>query len=416
MNRDGFGAVFFDLRTGGGEDFIKGKSGVGQHFPAHPVFFDTNHGVTLGRERGLCQTVERSGRILISGQCAGWFHRFTSPPEVVRLVTVTDNDAKGTKAGSLGPLGLPKALIATAPRLYPEPGTKRVKDKVKYVLRGLATPRLTREWFQLLHQPGLGALVQSNPRMLSKLQRPYLHRGLRPSQRLQVLKEHYAFVREKISADVLPKIYSLSGVPLARISLGEIGEFTLRLCYQDRFEKEGELTVALAGASTQEFIFAMSFTVWTFGQEPPEIFIGGLQGFKQSTKMDEVVAITRAMYGLRPKALLLFAVQQLATLWDIHRIRAVSNERSVFSDFRLKHKNVVSSYDEFWRDSQGELGADGLFTLPATFVPRDIAEIKPNKRTLYKRRYAMLEEIGGQIRQNTLRLSKASSAEPVTAH
>ena len=99
------------------------------------------------------------------------------------------------------------------------------------------------------------------------------------------------------------------------------------------------------------------------------------------------------MHGLRPKGLLLFTVQQLAAIWGIEKIRAVSNELNVFRDFRLSKKKVVADYDEFWIESGGQLDADNLFTMPSRFAPRPITEIKPNKRALYKKRYAMLDEL-----------------------
>jgi uncharacterized protein VirK/YbjX len=49
-------------------------------------------------------------------------------------------------------------------------------------------------------------------------------------------------------------------------------------------------------------------------------------------------------------------------------------------------------------ESGGTLSADGIFELPAAFVPREIATIKVNKRQMYRRRYDMLEDIGAQIR------------------
>jgi uncharacterized protein VirK/YbjX len=67
-----------------------------------------------------------------------------------------------------------------------------------------------------------------------------------------------------------------------------------------------------------------------------------------------------------------------------------------------KRKNLEASYDEFWIESGGKLADDGMFDLPATFIPRDISTLKVNKRQMYKRRYLMLAEIAGQIRASCL--------------
>jgi hypothetical protein len=50
-----------------------------------------------------------------------------------------------------------------------------------------------------------------------------------------------------------------------------------------------------------------------------------------------------------------------------------------------------------------------LFTLPVVFTPRQLSEIKPNKRTMYRRRYQMLEELGEQIQQHCDRLGRSTA-------
>ena len=296
--------------------------------------------------------------------------------------------------------GFTRTLFGSAAQIYPEPGLTRIKDKVKYWMRGLAAPELTRQWFQILSQPELSDIVRAHPRLRSKLQRPYLHRNLKPKQRLQALREHYSFLRAKCTPQHLEKIFGKDGMVLAEFPLEENGLVSLRLLYGDMFEKEGEFTVVLFTDGGQRWIFALSFTIISFNSEESCIFIGGLQSFRDDTMRETVVTITRAMHGLRPKALLLFVAQQLAKVWGIKTIRAVSNDMSVFQDFRLKKKKVLADYDEFWIESEGRLDADGLFTLPTEFVARPTEDIKPNKRSLYKKRYVMLDELRDKIAAN----------------
>lgn len=320
--------------------------------------------------------------------------------------------AMTSRPSSIGFLKAAQVLVATAPRVFPHEvefqadGVTPVrdfkihllKDRIKYVLRGLATPRLTREWFEFLSQPGMGAIICSRPRLYSKLQRPYLHRKLRQREQIQILKEHYGFALRAFSPDNLKKIYATREMTLADLPLGEAGHYALRLQYL--FEKEGELAIVLADRNApqkngRDLVCAISFSVTSQAEGSRAAMIGGLQTSKHNR--ERIVPITRAMHGLRPKGLLLFAVQQLATLWGITTLRAVSNDMTVFRHVRLRKKNVQADYDEFWVESDGQLDASGLFTLPTAFAPRPIAEIRVNKRGTYKKRYAMLEEIGRQI-------------------
>lgn len=296
----------------------------------------------------------------------------------------------------LGWLAFLRQLMSSAPQVYPYPGFH--KDQAKYCLRALATPLLTRRWFELLGDPRLAVAVRHSPRLLSKLQRPYLHRKLGPGDRFRVLQEHFRFALEKFSPEGLEAIYSARGLLLADLPAGDAGRFSLRLFYGHHlFEKEGELTVTLTDEDSQAMLVAMSFTVAPSGNGARELFIGGLQSFKSDDYREVIVGITRGMHGLRPKALLLFAIQELARVWDIHTIRAVSNSMSIFRHIRLRKKKMVADLDSFWLESDGHLGPDGLFTLPPRFVPRETTDIKANKRSLYKQRYAMLGELARLI-------------------
>src|SRR5690348_3440316 len=73
---------------------------------------------------------------------------------------------------------LPGTLLANAGRIHPKPGAQGIKHQLKFIARCLATPQLTQNWFQLWQTPKLAPLAASHPRVLLKVQRPYLYQGL----------------------------------------------------------------------------------------------------------------------------------------------------------------------------------------------------------------------------------------------
>ena len=72
--------------------------------------------------------------------------------------------------------------------------------------------------------------------------------------------------------------------------------------------------------NTSGLLAALSFSVTQF-QAPTQVFIGGLQGFTIPSQKGQLITITRCLHGLRIKALLLFALQQLAAVWGLDSIR-----------------------------------------------------------------------------------------------
>jgi uncharacterized protein VirK/YbjX len=281
--------------------------------------------------------------------------------------------------------------------VHPDPGFQDWVWRAKYCLRGLALPHLTYQWFRLLQTPKLGPLTEKHPHILSKLQRPYLNRTLGPANRLRALKNHYRFITHHFPHEMVEQVYAARGLLLASIPLGEIGHFSLRLLYCDALEKEGDLTIQFSVEDYHAPLALLTFSISVNEADRREVFIGGLQGSTAASDKDLIIAVTRAMHGLRPKALVVFALQQLAGAWAVTDIRAVSDAMHVYRHYR-KRKKLRARYDEFWLECGGRPAQDGMFDLPTVPGQRDLTTIKANKRQMYRRRYAMLEKLAGKIR------------------
>lgn len=289
-------------------------------------------------------------------------------------------------------------LGRTAGRVHPDPTWADAAARLKYCVRGLLSPGKTGEWFRMLESPALRGIAAAHPRLHSKLQRPYLHRRTTVRDRLATLTEHYHFLVDVLRAPERELIFKPGGLLLTELPVEPVGRYALRLVYDDQFEKEGDLTLALWDRNQNAAIFTLSFTItqWDCPAASRQIFIGGLQGRKGANDREDVVALTRALHGLRPKALLVFAVQRLAQCWGIASVRAVGDAEHIYRHFR-KRREINSSYDAFWTESQGRKDADGNFTLPNHPTIRCIEELPANKRSMYRKRYSMLERLGQEV-------------------
>lgn len=289
------------------------------------------------------------------------------------------------------------ALIQTAKGVHPDPTISDYFARIKYCIRGLSRARLTAEWFAILRSPRLKPLVNANPHILSKLQRPYLHRRLGTKERLWALRRHYFFVNELLGEQLCREMYTGCGLVLANLDLSEAGTYSIRLGYASRFEKEGDLTLTLTDGLSGRPLFSLAFSLIAHGPDLEcGIFIGCLQGHKFENQRERIVQMTRAMHGLRPKALLLFALQTLGRSWNVRRLRAVGDTEHIYRRYG-RRRNFHAQYNDFWIENHGVQNEDGNFSLPAHHEQRDIATISPNKRSLYRKRYSMMDEIAAQI-------------------
>ena len=279
--------------------------------------------------------------------------------------------------------------------VYAQNTAKDKIQRIKYILRSLIFGNQSTEWFAFLKNPKLEPILSRYPRVYSKLQRPYLNHTFNSHQKLEFLKNHYRFVTENFSDAMITSICKEIGWKFGRLHLEELGEFTLSL-RTGCFEKEGDFTLTLIDETRREAINSITFTVTHWSADRRELLIGGLQGHHFTDEKARTIEITRGMYGLRPKALMVFAVQQFALLWNITCIRAISNEMHIYRSLQ-KRRTVHADYDAFWIECAGEKDSQGSFILPIVPPLKNIAELKANKRTVYRKRYAMLAKLADEI-------------------
>ena len=152
------------------------------------------------------------------------------------------------------------------------------------------------------------------------------------------------------------------------------------------------MTLALRDIETGVMLAGMTFCLAQNGDDRIAI-IGGMQAGGDPRTRDLIHDATKALFGMRPKALLVWCLQQLAELWKLTQIQAVGDDQHVWRHW-MKQVEIAASYNEFWRESDGRtLPGGGSWELPLRFSSRPRGELKPSRRKTYERRYAMLDSL-----------------------
>lgn len=269
--------------------------------------------------------------------------------------------------------------------------TGRWRHGLKFLLRSWFRPNLTRTWLARLVQPDVAPLWVLRPRLASKLQRPYISSEWNEPVRLAALLGHYDALTRIFSPATLAAIYS-SGVDVLDLVHSPSGRrLKLRLSYLDQFEKEGELTLAVVDHATGLTIAGLTFCLARNDGRRIAV-IGGLQAHPDPRTRGLIHDVAKETYGLRPKALALWSLQQLAQPWQIEQIQAVCDQQHIYRHWR-KQREIAASYDEFWSESDGRRLPGGGWELPLQMRQRTRAEVKPTRRRLYEQRYALLHAL-----------------------
>jgi len=164
------------------------------------------------------------------------------------------------------------------------------------------------------------------------------------------------------------------------------------------FLREGQLVINIFFNHFRAYSLAFSFDTNKDGKI--DVIIGAIQGRNTDDILDTYRAFTKAMHGVRPRDFLIEVSKMVFRQINVSKILAVSDSSRVHrhSFFGSKAENLLSvNYDEVWQD-RGATRYDGSFwQLPVESTRKNLAEIKSKKRSLYKKRFALLDEIEADI-------------------
>ena len=174
------------------------------------------------------------------------------------------------------------------------------------------------------------------------------------------------------------------------------------LGYDNTFRKEGELVVSLCCAAFGGPIVSLVFSFEYKNISELAMFIGCIQGRRGVDNKP----ISKAMHGLWPKAFIVYIAQEIARALNVKYIYGVGND---IHSHKKKHIIYIPSrhelsfdYDSLWVDLGGKSSADGWYNIPLQLERRSYECMKSNKRSMYTRRYALLNNISDQIRSSLL--------------
>ncbi len=172
------------------------------------------------------------------------------------------------------------------------------------------------------------------------------------------------------------------------------------------FLREGQLVINIFFNNFRAYSLAFSFDTNKDGKI--DVIIGAIQGRNTDDILDTYRVFTKAMHGIRPRDFLIEVAKMVFRQINVSRILAVSDFSRVHrhSFFGSKAENLLSvNYDEVWQDRGAKRYDRSFWQLPVESTRKDLAEIKSKKRSLYKKRFALLDEVEADIGKH-LKLAK----------
>ncbi len=287
-------------------------------------------------------------------------------------------------------------LTHIARTVYPKPTWADRGQRALFVIRHLQNHPYSKKWLEFLASGRMALIARQNPSLYRKPIRPYVSINWPKRAKVAAMIYHYDFLARRLAPAAFTRIVSLTGAVLLSFPVKNGDRLTVCLRYDSKFRKEGETTLDLESANHGCRVSSLTFVAAATETGAPCLVIGAISGLPAGADKDIIKHTAKAMFGLRPKALLLLVLQELARVWDVQHLLGVGNRihtsRHLAYAFNRSRRFTIT-YDSFWQEVGGIRRIDGFFVLPLVASVRNIDEIEPPKRSLYRHRSALLGEL-----------------------
>ena len=269
--------------------------------------------------------------------------------------------------------------------LYPDRNQKSYRMKrFRYRLRSWLHWQAVKKFESVVNQkPWLVDLLNQRANFSYPLVHRFLDKRFNTQQRFDAMCDNLTFLPEKLTALGLPPLWQQA------ISFGEvIPDFEMRLTITDYQPMEGFWTLELVHSPSQELVYLL-----TFGKVQQALLIAVIQGPNFEGSKDMVKLLTKKCHGLRPAYLMVEAMKALTNVLGYSALWGIPHKYQNKSRI-VQSKRYVVDYDAIFAESAGTL--KDYWELPLHFETKNMDDIPSNKRSMYRKRYAMLE----QLREN----------------
>ncbi|ELB2828660.1 MULTISPECIES: VirK/YbjX family protein [Vibrio] len=270
--------------------------------------------------------------------------------------------------------------------------------RIKFIARALFYRKSFKYLADNIEASLLEMLCTRTHRFLEKPFRPYIVKNSPAIDRSALVVDHYNTVSELVSPDLMKQIYTdAKGLTLMTFEIEDI-LYTVRLVYEARYQKEGDMSLVLHSQEDGNF-YTLSFTL---GHEngARSIMIGGLQGPRSNeTSNEKIKKLTRKLYGQRPKSLMVSLLDLLAQIWGVETILAVKTQSHTYAAKRYSKGRIKTDYDALWKELGGTEYDRNFYSLPVNAPRRDLDGMSRSKRSMYRRRYEWLDNTKATFEQ-----------------
>lgn len=286
-------------------------------------------------------------------------------------------------------------IRAVAHRAYRWENPRERHRALVFMVRGLLHRRQLRELYEFFHETEeRRALYERNPFPLEQATRAFFYTGSTVRARINLIKAHYDFLEKQLKPSDFVELGLDSLREIWRSSDTDIA-WNAYLKFEPGQRKEGLLSVIMDVDGTRLY----QIVFWIDRRDGvPTLVIGAMQGPNTEDAQDFVREMTKRAHRFRTKNLILYMVQAVARALGMQRILAVSNAGYYANNHIRRDRKLKTDFGAFWEEAGGwETEDKRFYELPLVFPRKSMEEVPTRKRAVYRRRFAMLDDIDREV-------------------
>lgn len=295
-------------------------------------------------------------------------------------------------------------------KIYNLDNPREVRRMAAFVLMAKLHSKRINELIEFFNsKPQLKPILKGLPFPIEQPTRAFFYKGSTFSERCQLIREHYDFLSEKLKdeAFLTMSLYDAYEEKGYVVWESEFEEEALRaiLVTESGQRKEGCLSIELNLG--RQHLYQIMFWIAKDKNGNDAIWIGALQGPNMDDAKELVKRMTKFCHGYRTKNLILYMLQAVARALGISRIYAVTNEGYYANNHIRLDRKLKTSFSDFWAEAGGEPTDDSrFFSLPLVETRKTMEEVPTRKRAVYRKRFALLDEIDAAVQEKMERVLK----------
>lgn len=256
--------------------------------------------------------------------------------------------------------------------------------------------RMRRLWDFFHSTPALEKISEAFPFVYEQPQRAFFYHRSTFAERAALMEAHFSFLTGKLREDALLSVYGGSSLLLWEGPKLDGIPLLLHLYMEPGQRKEGLLSVVLL--FKKKLLYQIVFWIAPDKEGRPSMWIGAMQGPNMEDAREVVKRATKLCHAYRTKNLILYAAQAVARALGLARIFAVTNEGYYANNHLRTDRKLKTDFSDFWLEAGGKETDDSRFDeLPLTEPRKTMEEVPTRKRAVYRRRFAMLDELDAAV-------------------